>query len=280
MCALLSGIKQSRKWYAVQFNCRPANILVETAINGTLRENNIRWHQSGMQRRAILIPNEGGADYLDKILTKKKKKTFSRRNRQLDKLGKLEWRFIQDESQISRAAENFIRLENSGWKREKGSAIASRTGDMEFFMATVANFAARGKVFFTEFRLNGEVISSTCNFISGNIGFAFKLGWDQRFAKQGLGLLSEYELVKRAPEVIPFLEFVDSGTLPGSYLEELWRENRMLYSGFYSLYRGASLYITIMERLCRMRKAGYQTAMTFLLVGVLVSLSLIFLNLI
>lgn len=245
MHALLAAIKKSRRWRAVQFNGRPIDKLGEKAINEVLRENGIKWHPSEAQSRAILVPAKSGAGYLDRTLTGRKKKTFVRRRRQLENLGRLEWRFIQDEDLIMQAAEDFIRLENSGWKRQKNSSIASQSSDMEFFMTIAANFAARRKIFFTEFRLDGEVISSTCNFISGSAGFAFKLGWDIRFAKQGLGFLSEYELVKRAPEVIPHLEFVDSGTLPGSYLEVLWRENRVLCSGFYSLCPVISLYLTM-----------------------------------
>lgn len=269
---LLSSIKRSGKWHAVQFDWRPINKVVEKEIGEVLRENNIRWHQSGMMRRAILTPRESGVEYLDRILTKKKKKTFSRRIRQLEKLGRLEWRFIQDENRVMQAAEDFVRLENDGWKRERGSSIASRASDMKFFMTVIANCAARRKVFFTEFRLNGEAISSTCNFTSGKTGFAFKLGWDERFAKQGLGLLSEYELVKRAPEVISDLEFVDSGTLPGSYLECLWREYRMLVSGFYSLNLRASLYLSALGILREIR-TGPRAIIMLMLVFIMVSLN-------
>lgn len=244
MGLLLSSIKKCGKWYGVQFDWRPVNELMEKAVGEVLQEHNIRWHQSGSRQRAILIPRESGAGYLDGALSKKKSKAFSRRSRQLKKLGKLEWRFVRDEDQVIQAAKDFIRLENSGWKRQKGSSIGSRVSDVKFFMEVIANCAIGQKVFFTEFRLNDVAISSTCNFISGDTGFAFKLGWDERFAKQGLGLLSEYELVRRAPEVIPNLEFVDSGTLPDSYLECLWRERRMLVSGFYSLKPAAHLYLS------------------------------------
>lgn len=243
MGLLLSAIKTSGKWHGIQFDWRPDNELMEKAVGEIVRERKIRWHPSGIRRRAILIPRESGAGYLERVLSKNKRKAFARRGRQLEKLGKLEWRFIRDESGVMRAAEDFLRLENSGWKRKKGSSIAARARDLKFFAAVIANCARGRKVFFTEFRLDGKTISSTCNFVSGNAGFAFKLGWDERFARQGLGLLSEYELVKRAPEVIPELEFVDSGTLPGSYLESLWHERRTLVSGFYSLKSGAGLYL-------------------------------------
>jgi hypothetical protein len=269
---LLTFIKSCGKWHAVQFNWRPVNKLAEKAVNDVLREDGIRWHQSGTCHRAILVPDSSGAAYLDSVLSKKVKKTFARRRRQLNKMGKLEWRFVQDEDLVTRAAEDFIRLENSGWKRKKDSSIASHRSDIKFFMDVVAGFAARRKVFFTEFRLNGEAISSTCNFISGKAGFAFKLGWDERFARQGLGMLSEFELVKRAPEVISHLEFVDSGTLPGSYLERLWREKRVLASGFYSLYSGTSIYLSMLEIVRAVRNVGVRVAVALLLVLILAAL--------
>lgn len=270
---LLACIRSSEKWFAVQFDWKPVNIVTEKAVNEILRENGIRWHQSGIYIRAILIPNESGEGHLADVLSKNARKTFARRRRQLSEMGTLEWRFVQDEDQVIRAAKDFIRLENSGWKRKNGSSIAAKPDDTRFFLEAVAGLARRQKVFFTEFRLNGEVISSTCNFISGTAGFAFKLGWDRRFARQGLGLLSEFELVRRAPEVVSHLEFIDSGTLPGSYLERLWTEKRRLVSGFYSLHPLAAAYLIIIELI---RGAGVtrKRLLALLLVGAVVLLTL------
>ena len=81
--------------------------------------------------------------------------------------------------------------------------------------------------------MNGKVIASTSNLISGCAGFAFKIGWDEAFSKLGPGILNEVEFMKYFPELLPSIKYVDSGAGDGSFIEKLWPDHVSLVSGFY-----------------------------------------------
>ena len=85
----------------------------------------------------------------------------------------------------------------------------------------IDGFSRCGRVFFTELCVNHEVIASTSNVVSGNAGFAFKVGWHPGYAKLAPGLLNELELIRHAPTLCAELAYIDSGAAPGSYVDDL-----------------------------------------------------------
>jgi CelD/BcsL family acetyltransferase involved in cellulose biosynthesis len=98
----------------------------------------------------------------------------------------------------------------------------------------IAGFRAAGGVFFTELLLDGQVIASTCNLISGNSAFAFKLGWDPAYAKYAPGLLNELFLLQNVQAKFSHLDFFDSGAVEGSFIDALWCDKRVLVSGVFA----------------------------------------------
>jgi hypothetical protein len=127
---------------------------------------------------------------------------------------------------VTAAAESFLRLEHLGWKGKAGSSLRSQSADETFFLACIAGFATRDQVWFTELRLNSQVIASTCNFRSGGAGFAFKLGWDPAWRRCGPGWLNEAALVEAAPTCCADMAYLDSGAPAGCFIEELWPGRR------------------------------------------------------
>jgi hypothetical protein len=71
-------------------------------------------------------------------------------------------------------------------------------------------------------------VASTSNFVSGGVGFAFKVGWENELRKYGPGVLNEVEFVRAAPEVCADLAWFDSGAAPDSFINRLWPERREL----------------------------------------------------
>lgn len=240
---LYSYIKNSKKWSAIEFPCRPVNKTTEQVTLDLLKSQGIKWHQFRAEKRAILEPKNSGMKYIKKSLSKQKIKNINRKKRRIEDMGKLEWKLIRGNSLTQETIQTFIRLENMGWKKQNGTSIASKESCNKFFLEMTNGFAKRNCAFFTELRLDDRVIASTCNFISGNSGFAFKLGWDDAFAKQSIGLLNEYELIRNAPELLSSLDIIDSSASPGTFLNELWKEKRTLVSGMYSLTTMASVYL-------------------------------------
>jgi hypothetical protein len=112
--------------------------------------------------------------------------------------------------------------------------LRSRPEQEAFFREMAEGFRGEGRLFFTELTIGQAVVASTCNLISGNTGFAFKIGWDPRYAKGSPGVLNEIEFVRAAPSLFPSLEAVDSGASEGSFIEELWTDRWPLASGAFA----------------------------------------------
>jgi len=173
--------------------------------------------------------------------------------RQLQDVGSLDWRVV-DGADLAAAAETFLHLEHLGWKGKAGTSLRSHPADETFFLACIAGFAAQGQVWFTELRLDGQAIASTCNFRSGGAGFAFKLGWDPAWRRYGPGFLNAAALVEAAPTCCAGMAYLDSGAQAGCYIEELWPDRRELVDLYVPLSALGNLVLCGMGLLRRLKR--------------------------
>ena len=193
--------------------------------------------------RAMLELGTSHAD-LGAILGTRQAKDLRRRRRRLDELGTVRWTLHREGGVPERAIDTFLALEHQGWKGETHSSLRSRRADETFFREAVARFSAEERVFFTELSLEGEVIASTSNFVSGQAGFAFKLGWRESYAKMSPGILNELEFVRRFPhEVCCDLRYLDSGSVEGSFMERVWPERAAFHTFICSMYLGGPVLV-------------------------------------
>lgn len=180
----------------------------------------------GVKARAVFVPAQGGVEAL-KAQIGKQYGNVERCRRRLLEQGTLDWQLLRGEVPAG-AVEDFLALEHTGWKRESGTSLRSCPAEEAFFREMTERFSRAGRALFTELRLNGRVIASTCNYVSGETGFAFKVGWDEQYRKFGLGIFNEAELVRHAPERCADLQCLDSGSQPASFIEMLWPGRRQV----------------------------------------------------
>ncbi len=231
---MLKYIKSLNKWAGVQFSeFQKTNEINQ--CNLSLKNDNIFWFKFNQYQRVILYPSKSGLSYLENNLNKKYLKNLRRKKRNLEKIGEFSWRIVFADELNDQTIKNFLELEHSGWKGKMGTSLLSDSNSCLFFEQLVNGFKENNNVFFTEIRLNDITIASTCNFVSGNVGFAFKLAWNEEYAKYSIGNLNEIELIKNAPNLLNFLSYVDGSNMPGSFLEKLWVNNVTLVTGIYSL---------------------------------------------
>jgi hypothetical protein len=157
-------------------------------------------------------------------------KQQKRNMRKLGERGTVSWGvlrgFIPDAS-----VEAFLALEHLGWKGQEGTSLRSNAGEEAFFREMTANFGRAGRALFFELKLDGRIIASTSNFISGDAGFAFKVGWLPELAKLSPGVLNEVETLRAFQQgECRDLAWFDSGATEGSYIDSLWLGRRTLGS--------------------------------------------------
>jgi len=217
------------RWHGLAFtgtwNDGPLSDLMREAVaeRGLLREDR------DPRMRALLV-SEHRSDLLDAAL-RARGKQVKRSMRKLEERGRVTWSASRHAPISEEAVESFLHLEHQGWKGESGTSLRSKPAEESFFREVVFGFGKVGRALFTELKLDGKVISSTSNFISGRGGFAFKVGWLPDLAKMSPGVLNEVELMRSFQQgACSDLEFFDSGATEGSYMENLWTGRRTLIS--------------------------------------------------
>lgn len=232
--ALFDFVRTHRpRWHGVTFSRRSAEGPLAGALAAAGLSRGIHWHEEYGSQRATLVPAEAGPVYLDTVLKGGRLKGLRRQARRLQEMGRVEWQAMRGSDLPGRAIDRFVELEHLGWKGTEGTSLRSQPEDEAFFREVVDGFKNEGRAWFTELSLDGTVISSTSNFVSGRAGFAFKIGWDPAYTKLSPGMLNEVELIRRAPELFGDLEYLDSGAGEGSYIDEFWAGRRRLTSGLY-----------------------------------------------
>lgn len=230
--ALLSFLCRQR-WVAhgVDLEDYPAEGRQAALVAKIAAQLGLTWSERKSTLRASFVPAEGGDDYLAARLSPRRAKNLRRSRRLLESQGRVKWRLLMAHEVDDACIDRFIRLEHEGWKAEQGSSLLSHEAHETFFRATMRSFGGDGRLFFTELLVDDDVIASTSNFLSGGIGFAFKVGWSPRYAKIGPGFFNEVEFVRHAPALCAGIPFIDSGAEPDSFIEELWPGRRRLVSG-------------------------------------------------
>ena len=231
-------------WSAIRFDDFPDGFASNTHICKLLDQKRIVWHQLSQYERAVLSNTALGLEDGPAISSKKTRKSIARNHKKLSECGEVEYRILLGENVTDEVMQAFVNVENSGWKKDEGSSLASNKNETMFFNEMMSLFAKRKRAFFCELRLDGEVICSTSNMISGKTGFAFKIGRSSEYDKFGVGMITESLFVEDAQNHLSGLNSIDSGSQPGSYIEKLWDGRRVLTSGFYSLNWYTSLYLS------------------------------------
>lgn len=219
--------------FGVDFMRRTGDTKLAKKIEHVISQLAIPWYQFSSKPRAVLIPGKIDSGYLETMLSSNMKKKLRRCKKILAEAGTVRWQMVNGAQLGAECIDRFLHLEHMSWKGVQGTSLLSHKNDEVFFREVIAGFARKGRAFFTELKVGEQVISTTSNLISAEVGYAFKIGWDPDFAQASPGILNEIELIKNARELFPDQEYVDSGTEEGSYLDKLWPDRYTLVSGFF-----------------------------------------------
>ena len=220
------ALKARARGLVIVLPCVESEGPIAELLSAWARRHATQAHRRDSHSRSLLVPSQAGPGSIKTILGSRVNEV-ARNRRRLAGEGTCAWQASRP-AEPARAIENFLALEHRGWKAEAGSSLRSNPAHEAFFRDMTTRFAAEGRAWFTELSLNGQVIASTSNFISGCAGFAFKVGWNDDYRKFGIGILNELNLLESAPEVCSDLAYIDSGAASGSFIDSLWPARRQL----------------------------------------------------
>jgi CelD/BcsL family acetyltransferase involved in cellulose biosynthesis len=178
--------------------------------------------------RALLRPLGDSQTYIGEALRSKARREFRRQERRLAELGPLEYVQLGTVDDAPRWIDAFLGLEARGWKGRRASALGCSDEGRDFFTRTALEAARRGRLMMLGLYLAGEPIALKCNFLAQEGSFAFKIAYDERYARFSPGVLLELENIRRF-HAQPELRWMDSCAAADHFMvNRLWLDRRRM----------------------------------------------------
>jgi len=135
---------------------------------------------------------------------------------------------VADRSADESAPAAFLAMEQSGWKGEEGTALASTPGDAAFFTSMCTGMAAAGRLQILTLEGGGRTASMQCNLVDGEMMFAFKVAYAPELADLSPGVALELAAIDVFHDDMT-VGLADSCAAPDAALvNRLWPDRRPL----------------------------------------------------
>lgn len=198
------------------------------ALGEALAESGRRGFEPYRFERAVMRRRGGVEAFLGEAVSGKGAKELRRLERRLAEAGELQYAELREADEAEQWIAAFIELEARGWKGRNASAIGSTDSGRRFFTRAMHAAARQGRLMMLGLRLAGRWIALKCNFLSGEGSFAFKIAYDEDYARFSPGTLLELENIRRF-HARPELRWMDSCADPDHFMaNRLWVDRRRL----------------------------------------------------
>lgn len=142
-------------------------------------------------QRAFAFKTDKTKSYIDDAVPKKKRKEFGRLLRRLNDLGPIafeEYTMIP-KPDLKRWTEDFLKLEASGWKGKRHTAIAQTESHKQFLVEMLSQAESQNKLHIFRLNLGGDPIAMLIVLKGKNTMSTFKTCFDENYGKYSPGVL-------------------------------------------------------------------------------------------
>lgn len=161
-------------------------------------------------------------------LATRRSQQIDRSRQRLNQQGSWSWH-VDRSVEHPEALNTFLRLDHQDWRRELGLSFLSSAEDERFFRDMVRRLSARGRVWMSELRFNGEPVAASCSLFSASgVGFAYRTGWVRSLGEPGVALVHEQALAEQACVELGPLALWDNAAT-GELLTDISWDNRVAY---------------------------------------------------
>jgi CelD/BcsL family acetyltransferase involved in cellulose biosynthesis len=173
-----------------------ALILREVSLDGTamkafdevLRQEHLHPRVLQSHLRASLDATRDAGELLREALGTKKLKELRRQRHRLAQYGAIRFEVARRPEAVAAALETFLRLESSGWKGKRGTALLQDDGDASFIRRAAPALAANSQCEIVTLHADIMPVAAAIVLRHQDRAFYFKLGIDERFAKFSPGV--------------------------------------------------------------------------------------------
>ncbi len=174
-----------------------ADIDMDSALVQLIRKeaeaSGLGWNSVDTYERAFLTRLPGGfEEHLNQVLSKNRLKDVRRTMRRLGEVGAITLEHVEETAQLEQRLEQFLALENAGWKGEMGTSFLARADHAAFARAAYRP----GLAAIDSLLLDGKPIAMKLSIRNGDIAFTPKIAYDESYKKLGPGMALEYMLLE------------------------------------------------------------------------------------
>jgi CelD/BcsL family acetyltransferase involved in cellulose biosynthesis len=166
------------------------------ALGEVLRQDDLRPRVLQSQLRACLDATRDADELLRDALGPKKLKELRRQRHRLAEHGAVRFDVARTREEISAALEIFLRLEASGWKGKRGTALIQDDGDAAFIRRAAPALAETGQCEIVTLHAGTTPVAAGLVLRHQDRAFFFKLGIDEHFAKVSPGVQLTLDLTR------------------------------------------------------------------------------------
>jgi len=166
------------------------------ALHAVLRGEGLRARILNWHLRASLDATRDADDLLQEALSGKKLKELRRQRHRLAEHGEVRFDIARKPEEVAAALESFLKLEASGWKGQRGTALAQVERDAIFIRRATQALAATGNCEIVTLAAGDTPIAAGIVLRHQTRAFFFKIGIDERFAKYSPGVQLTLELTR------------------------------------------------------------------------------------
>jgi CelD/BcsL family acetyltransferase involved in cellulose biosynthesis len=174
--------------------------------------------------RPHLTRLEGG---LDGVLPKRRLKDIERNIRRLSKLGNLRFERSRDPDVVARRLEQFLELENSGWKGKAGTALLARREDAGFARTAFAPRSDGLSLINTDTLLIDDCpIAISFNLQVRHTAYTAKVAYDETYRRYSPGFVLEYFVIRAFYDDVTMHDMDAATTEDGHVVAALWNGHK------------------------------------------------------
>lgn len=183
-------------------------------------------------RRPTLTGKAGSsAAHSAQIIKKSRVKDIERNLRRLRETGAVDFERAGEPRQVKQRLEQFLALEQAGWKGQNGTALLSKDRDAAFArMAFGGQDGGSVATVVDSLLLDGTPIAMSINMSNGATLFTLKCAYDENYRKFSPGLVLEYLVVEEFFTSGAFAEMDASTTMDGHIIQEFWDSDKPMAS--------------------------------------------------
>jgi CelD/BcsL family acetyltransferase involved in cellulose biosynthesis len=175
-------------------------------------------------RRPHLTRVQGGFEaHRQCVLRKRRLKDIKRNLRRLGALGAMRFERASEPALVGRRLEQFLALENAGWKGAASTAFLAGSDHAAFARAAFAPRAdGKGLVSIDSLLLDETPIAMSLNLQARDTAFTPKCAYDERYRRFSPGLVLEYLIIQAFYEGGAVADMDAATTQDGHVLAGLW----------------------------------------------------------